>query len=108
MVYMENNQLSQEDRDRDKLFKQTRRQHRLRNTKNCFTKDEYMYLHLFFLKGDLVSPLELSIKKKEGICLNLSEIDLIKRRYAKWFITASNVDKQRLITWKAQLEEYDE
>ncbi len=50
-----------------------------------FTKEEFKYLHLVFLKDpNQTSEIEKEIKAKEGVRLSIEESTYIKQKYQEW------------------------
>jgi len=62
----------------------------MRRNPYLFTPEEFNFLHQIFLKDNDETKLFTRIKKKKGVGLDKSEIQLIKRRYSKWKDSQSN------------------
>jgi hypothetical protein len=49
-----------------------------------FTAEEYQFLHKVFLLESSKAKHFVSIKKKDGICLNPDEIQFVKQKFESW------------------------
>ena len=56
----------------------------MRKNPYLFTAEEYNFLHQIFMKQQDDTKVSERIKRKKGVGLDKTEIQLVKRRYSTW------------------------